>query len=92
VARAVSTLINTQGIGDLYQLYLLSRRDGVDFNVAYIPQSFTDRLERPFDTAYMRKLYELGREEMLDSKAWHKTPPGYDPTPFHSIVQGASTG
>jgi predicted acylesterase/phospholipase RssA len=92
VERAVSTLINTQGIGDLYQLYLLSQRDRVDFNVAYIPQSFTERLERPFDTTYMRKLYELGRQEMLDGNAWHKTPPGYDPTPFHSIVQGASMG
>ena len=89
VERAVSTLINTQGIGDLYQLYLLSQRDGIDFNAAYIPQSFSDRLDRPFDTAYMRKLYALGSQEMLESKAWHKTPPGYDPTPFHSILQSA---
>ena len=92
VTRAVSTLINTQGIGDLYQLYLLCRRDGIDFNVAYIPQSFTDRLDQPFDTAYMRKLYQLGRQEMLEGKAWHKMPPGYDPTPFHSILPAGSAG
>jgi hypothetical protein len=46
----------------------------------------------PFDSSYMRKLYELGRQAMLKGKAWHETPPGYDPTPFNSIVQGASTG
>ena len=55
MSSAVSTLISTQGMGDLYQLYLLSQRDNIDFNVAYIPQTFTRRLERPFDTAYMQE-------------------------------------
>jgi predicted acylesterase/phospholipase RssA len=83
VERALATLINTQGIGDLYQLYLLSLRDKMDFNLAYIPQSFTDRLEQPFEKAYMAKLYEVGRQEMMTGRAWHKAPPGYDSTPIH---------
>lgn len=35
VERALATLINAQGIGNLYQLYLLSLRDRMDFNLAY---------------------------------------------------------
>jgi predicted acylesterase/phospholipase RssA len=80
--RAVSTLINTQGVGDLYQLYVLCQRDRIDYNVTFIPGSFTEKLREPFDRDYMIKLYELGRETMLGGKAWSKAPPGYDPTPL----------
>lgn len=80
--RAISTLISTQGIGDLYQLYLLCSRDGVDYNVSFIPESFRERSKEPFDQSYMRKLYALGRELMLNGQPWHKLPPGYDPHPF----------
>ena len=80
--RAVSTLISTQGIGDLYRLYVLCQRDHIDYNVAFIPASFSDRLREPFDQAYMNKLYQVGREAMLKGSPWSKVPPGYNPTPL----------
>jgi predicted acylesterase/phospholipase RssA len=80
--RAVSTLISTQGIGDLYRLYVLCQRDHIDYNVAYVPESFSERLREPFDQEYMRKLYEVGRETMLHGSPWSKFPPGYNPTPL----------
>ena len=30
-------LIATQGVGDLYQLYLLAQRDGFDYRLTFIP-------------------------------------------------------
>lgn len=87
VGRALSTLISTQGIGDLYQLYLLSLRDNMDFNVAYIPPSFTDKLEQPFERAYMERLYQVGRQEMLAGRPWHKAPPGYESTPINRSMR-----
>jgi predicted acylesterase/phospholipase RssA len=83
--RAVSTLISTQGIGDLYQLYLVCHRDGIDYNVTFIPPSFKDKITEPFNRQYMARLYQVGREEMLAGKAWGKYPPGYNPTPFHML-------
>lgn len=83
IERAVATLISTQGVGDLYQLYLLAQRDGIDYNVAYIPQSFTGKPREPFDQMYMRSLYQVGRETMLKGTPWHKYPPGYDPVPIN---------
>jgi predicted acylesterase/phospholipase RssA len=80
--RAVSTLINAQGIGDLYQLYMISRRDGFDFNVTWIPPSFREKEGEPFDRGYMNRLYRVGRETMLSGKAWSKYPPGFDPQPL----------
>lgn len=38
--RAISALIQTQGIGDLYKIYLSTQRDGIDYNLAYIPATF----------------------------------------------------
>ena len=82
VERAVATLISTQGLGDLYQLYLLAHRDGIDYNVTYIPQSFSGKPREPFDQEYMKNLFQVGREAMLKGAPWHKYPPGYDPAPI----------
>ena len=37
--RAVASLIHTQGIGDLYRIYATAQRDGVDFNLTFIPST-----------------------------------------------------
>ena len=39
-AQAISTLIQYQGTGDLYRIYSVTQRDGIDFNLAYIPPTF----------------------------------------------------
>lgn len=80
--RAVSTLISTQGVGDLYELYVLCQRDGISYNVTYIPESFTQKQTGLFDRAYMNALYRLGRERIGIADAWSSYPPGYNPTPL----------
>ncbi len=83
--RAIATLIQAQGLSDLYQLYVIAQRDGIDYNVAYIPQSFSERLSGPFDQAYMRSLYSVGRDTMLSGGAWFSAPPGFNATPVHRL-------
>ena len=75
--RAVSSLIQTQGVGDLYRIYLAAERDGIDFNLAYIPASFTSQLEEPFETEYMKELFQVGYDLAVDGYPWAKVPPGY---------------
>jgi predicted acylesterase/phospholipase RssA len=75
--RAVSSLIQTQGIGDLYRIYLASQRDKIDFNLAYIPSSFNVPLPRPFDNHYMVELFKLGYALGSKGYRWSKMPPGY---------------
>ena len=76
-SRSIESLIRTQGIGDLYQIYALCRRDGNDFNLAYIPATFTDEPTEGFDPVYMTKLFELGREKSVDGYPWETSPPGF---------------
>lgn len=80
-ARAVDCLIQTQGVGDLYQIYLITRRDGVKFNLAYIPQSFKEQPDQDFDPPYMTKLFQNGELDIKEGKAWHNLPPNFDLDP-----------
>jgi predicted acylesterase/phospholipase RssA len=77
--RSISTLIKTQGIGDLYQIHTLAKRDGADYNLAYIPTDFTLESKDAFDKEYMNVLFQRGYELGRRGYAWHKSPPGLDP-------------
>jgi len=79
VGRSVSSLIQTQGLGDLYRMYLTSTRDGLDYNLAYIPSDFRVPKKSDFDVAYMTPLFERGRQLAAAGYPWAKYPPGYDP-------------
>lgn len=76
VGRAIASLIQTQGIGDLYRIYAVAQRDEVDFNLAYIPATFNAPHKEEFDTDYMRALFKLGYEQALKGYPWVKHPPG----------------
>ena len=68
-------------MGDLYRIYLTADRDGFDFNLAYIPKSFTRTLEEPFETAYMKALYDVGYDMAVKGYPWAKAPPGFAAPP-----------
>ncbi len=75
--RAVSSLIQNQGFGDLYRIYATTQRDDVDFNLAYIPSFFDVPLNEPFEQKYMKALYKVGFELGREGYPWEKSPPGY---------------
>jgi predicted acylesterase/phospholipase RssA len=75
--KAISSLIDTQAVGDLYRLYAIARRDHIDYNVVSIPQSFTVESKSAFDNDYMRALYQLGYEMGRKGVRWEKYPPGF---------------
>jgi len=76
-SRTIDSLIRTQGIGDIYQIYALCKRDGNDFNLAYIPTDFNEKPTEGFDPIYMNKLFKLGYKMGLEGYQWRKVPPGY---------------
>lgn len=75
--RAVSSLIKSQGVGDLNELYLFAKRNGIDYNVAYIPGDFPDTSTQAFDPVYMTKLYDVGFNLAKAGYPWKKTPPQF---------------
>ncbi len=79
--RTISSLIRTQGIGDLYRIYALAQRDGLDFNLAYIPGDFTERPTEQFDKVWMRKLYQFAFEMGKSGYDWRSSPPDFVDNP-----------
>ena len=76
-SRSIESLIRTQGVGDLYQIYALCQRDGNDFNLAFIPSDISATPTEAFDPVYMTHLYERGYDMALKGYPWKKGPPGY---------------
>ena len=77
-ARAIGSLTTTQGVGDLYRIFVTSQKDGIDFNLAYIPRTFNVPHKEEFDTNYMRQLFATGRQMAEAGYQWQKYPPGYE--------------
>jgi predicted acylesterase/phospholipase RssA len=73
--QAITTLIQAQGVGDLYRIYSVTQRDGIDFNLAYIPPTFKTAHTTDFDTVYMRALYDLAYGMAEEGYTWSKKPP-----------------
>ncbi|MGF1629280.1 MAG: patatin-like phospholipase family protein [Kiloniellaceae bacterium] len=76
--RAISSLIHSQGIGDLYRIYLTSQRDGLDYNLAFIGPDFDFEHLDEFDQAFMRALYRYGYDLGRQGYPWRKAPPGFE--------------
>ncbi len=76
IGRSVSALIRSQGIGDLYTIYLETTRDNLDYNLAYIPGDFDAESKELFDPEYMSRLFDVGYESAKDGDPWKKLPPG----------------
>ena len=80
--RSLDSLVRTQGIGDLYRIYLQTCRDGLEFNLAYIPADFTAKSDGQFDRAYMQALFDLTYERSKAGYDWQKMPPELEEAPI----------
>ena len=74
--RSIAALIRTQGIGDMYRIYVGAQRDGVDYHLAYIPPEFKEESKEMFDPEYMGKLFDLGYRMATAGFPWKDSPPG----------------
>jgi len=74
--RAVSDLLFTQSVGDLYRIYAITQRDGIEYNLAYIPDDFESNAKEVFDREAMRRLFDLAHGKAIAGYPWQKLPPG----------------
>jgi Patatin-like phospholipase len=75
--RSISSLIKYQGRGDLDRMYIQSRSYRIDFNLASIPVSFSEREKEPFDLEYMNALFDVGYDLGRRGYHWQKQPPDF---------------
>jgi hypothetical protein len=93
--RAISSLTKYQGVGDLYRIYVLAQRDGIDYNLAYIPKDFHPKRASEFDTKYMNEEFNMAYNLARSGYKWQKYPPGFEPAPTQEQARrdkGAAEG
>ncbi|PZQ45310.1 MAG: patatin [Micavibrio aeruginosavorus] len=73
--RSVETLIKYQGVGDLYRLYVGAKRDGIDYNLIQVPETFQVVSKEMFDPEYMGQIFKLGYDMGVNGVQWTKSPP-----------------
>jgi predicted acylesterase/phospholipase RssA len=74
---AASSLIGGSGSGDIYRIFTVAQRDGLDLRITAIPPGFDAEPEEMFDPAYMTALYEFGEDIGRSGEAWSSHPPDY---------------
>jgi hypothetical protein len=67
-------------------MYLLAKRDGVDFNLASIGDDFDVPYKGPFDKEYMQTLSAGGYQKGRAGYPWQKAPP----RPWKLVQPGAT--
>lgn len=77
--KAMSSLIGGAGAGDIFKIFAIAQRDGIDFNAIWIPKSFEDEPEEPFDIEFMDALFEVGSELGREGGSWGAYPPNFEP-------------
>lgn len=73
--RAISALIQTQGISDLERIYRMAQQDKADFNLAYIGSDFYFPHNQKFDGEFMKRLFDYAFQLSARGYPWHKSPP-----------------
>jgi hypothetical protein len=73
--RSLDIMINTQGIGDLYRLYTLSKVRGHNYYLAYISPKHQTIADEMFDPDEMKRLFNRGYQEAKNGYPWMRKPP-----------------
>jgi predicted acylesterase/phospholipase RssA len=74
-ARAIETLIKSQHKGDIYRIYRMAQDAGADFNLTFVPDSFTLKATEAFDRRYQAALFTEGMRMSQTGSVWVKRPP-----------------
>lgn len=73
--EAISSMIQASGMNDISQIYFATKRNEVDYNLAYIGPDFTPKAKEQFDPIYLRALYRYGYDKAMKGYPWAKSPP-----------------
>ena len=77
--KTLTSLTSSQAIGDLYRIYTITRRDGIDYNLGSVPDDYVSNSKEPFDPDELKRLYDLGYDMAKSGYPWEKYPPFYKP-------------
>jgi hypothetical protein len=78
--RSIRTLIKSQGVGDLYRMFLFAQKNDIAFSLTSIPPNFIEQSEEMFDRDYMQRLLDIGFQKGQQPDFWQHNPPEFQAT------------
>ncbi len=75
-SRSIDSLIRTQGIGDLFRLYVTAQLNDFHYYLSHVPDDYQRETDELFDPDYMRPLFQIGYEQGKRGGCWVSKPPG----------------
>ena len=82
IERAISTMVKTMALANLYFAYMEAQASDMGFNYASIPSDFVWESEEQFDTAEMNRLFQIGYDLAKAGYKWRKVPPRFSQSPL----------
>jgi predicted patatin/cPLA2 family phospholipase len=73
--RTVQALIHAEAVGDLHRIYGQTVNEGAAFRLAAIPDDFPMSHTGVFNAAFMKTLFNFGREKARSGFTWQEQPP-----------------
>ncbi len=86
VDRAISTMVKSMALADLYFMYITAKEADMEFNYIDIPHDFTWQSKKEFDTAELNRLYQIGYDMAKAGIPWEKGPPYFDHSPLAKML------
>lgn len=86
MARAYSILVKSQTRQSLLAVYEYACRSGINFHVAAIDVAVPYSASDPFNQQYMRTVYQIGYDRMMDNTLWADRPVFVDRTQMDLVA------
>ncbi len=74
LARGIGSALKMAARGEIALARMLAQRQGIGFNLAFVPSDFDGQARGPFDADYMAKLFEAGVAQGRSSAAFQQGP------------------
>lgn len=75
LTRTVATLVRTQGIGDLYEIYEQAKEGNAEYRLAYVPDDFKVDHHDMFEPEAMKKMFDAAYSMAAKGYPWRDRPP-----------------
>lgn len=74
LARGIAIALKATARGEIALARMLAERNGLDWNLAFVPSNFNGQARGPFDPDYMAKLFEAGAAQGRSASPFQQGP------------------
>lgn len=75
LTRTIKTLVSTQGVGNLYEIYDETQERNAEYRLAYVTDDHKKNHHELFEVEAMKKMFDAAYSKAVAGYPWHDKPP-----------------